>query len=154
MMTMLLILPLMMEFKEVEDSLLQCCYVWHGIVQVWLFSVKAIFTKKFHENDFTEFFFIFTGTWCKSALNGGSDGGTMRFKPECDHGGNAGKNLFVQKKEIEIVLLNLKYFQKISGLGIARDLLEPIKKKHPNVTYADLYILAGVVAVEEMGGNF
>ena len=86
MMTMLLILPLMMEFKEVEDSLLQCCYVWHGIVQVWLFSVKAIFTKKFHENDFTEFLFIFIGTWCKSALNGGSDGGTMRFKPECDHG--------------------------------------------------------------------
>ena len=34
MMTMLLILPLMMEFKEVEDSLLQCCYVWRGIVQV------------------------------------------------------------------------------------------------------------------------
>ena len=31
--------------------------------------------------------------------------------------------------------------------------MEPIKKKHPNVTYADLYILAGVVAVEEMGGN-
>ena len=56
MMTMLLILPLMMEFKEVEDSLLQCCYVWHGIVQVWLFSVKAIFTKKFHENDFMKFF--------------------------------------------------------------------------------------------------
>ena len=102
MMTMLLILPLMMEFKEVEDSLLQCCYVWHGIVQVWLFSVKAIFTKKFHENDFTEFFFIFTGTWCKSALNGGSDGGTMRFKPECDHGGNAGKNLFVQKKKLKL----------------------------------------------------
>ena len=102
MMTMLLILPLMMEFKEVEDSLLQCCYVWHGIVQVWLFSVKAIFTKKFHENDFTEFFFIFIGTWCKAALNGGSDGGTMRFKPECDHGGNAGKNLFVQKKKLKL----------------------------------------------------
>ena len=39
-----------------------------------------------------------------------------------------------------------------AGLGIARNLLEPIKAKHPNVTYADLYILAGVVAVEEMGG--
>ena len=64
------------------------------------------------------------------------------------------KIFLCKKKEIEIVLLNLKYFQKISGLGIARDLLEPIKKKHPNVTYADLYILAGVVAVEEMGGNF
>jgi len=68
-----------------------------------------------------------SGTWCKDAQNGGSDGGTMRFKPECDHGGNA-------------------------GLGIARDLLEPIKAKHPNISYADLYILAGVVAVEEMGG--
>jgi len=68
-----------------------------------------------------------SGTWCKTAKNGGSEGSTMRFKPECDHGGNA-------------------------GLGIARDLLEPIKKKHPNITYADLYILAGCVAVEEMGG--
>jgi len=68
-----------------------------------------------------------SGTWCKTAMNGGSDGGTMRFKPECDHGGNA-------------------------GLGIARDLLEPIKAKYPEVSYADLYILAGVVAVEEMGG--
>merc|ERR1711963_528361 len=68
-----------------------------------------------------------SGTWCKAAKNGGSDGGTMRFKPECDHGGNA-------------------------GLGIARKLLEPIKARHPDVTYADLYILAGVVAIEEMGG--
>ena len=68
-----------------------------------------------------------SGTWCKDANNGGSEGGTMRFKPESDHGGNA-------------------------GLGIARALLEPIKAKHPDITYADLYILAGVVAVEEMGG--
>ncbi len=68
-----------------------------------------------------------SGTWCKSAQNGGSDGATMRFKPECDHGGNA-------------------------GLGIARNLLEPIKAKYPDVSYADLYILAGIVAIEEMGG--
>ena len=47
----------------------------------------------------------------------------MRFKPESDHGGNA-------------------------GLGIARKLLEPIKEKHPDVSYADLYILAGIVAIE------
>ena len=39
-----------------------------------------------------------------------------------------------------------------AGLGIARNLLEPIKAKHPNVTYGDLYILAGIVAIEEMGG--
>ena len=49
----------------------------------------------------------------------------MRFKPESDHGGNA-------------------------GLGIARKLLEPIKEKHPEVSYADLYILAGIVAIEGM----
>ena len=27
-----------------------------------------------------------SGTWDKTAKNGGSDGATMRFKPECDHG--------------------------------------------------------------------
>lgn len=68
-----------------------------------------------------------SGTWCKDAKNGGSEGATMRFKPESEHGGNA-------------------------GLNIARNLLEPIKAKYPDMTYADLYILAGVVAVEEMGG--
>ncbi|BAH94688.1 Os09g0538600, partial [Oryza sativa Japonica Group] len=31
-------------------------------------------------------------------------------------------------------------------------LTEPIKRKHPNITYADLYQLAGVVAVEVTGG--
>ena len=61
--------------------------------------------------------------------------------------------IFLRKKKRNCTYKFEKYFQKISGLGIARDLLEPIKKKHPNVTYADLYILAGVVAVEEMGGN-
>lgn len=68
-----------------------------------------------------------SGTWDKDARNGGSEGGTMRFAPESDHGGNA-------------------------GLHIARNLLEPIKAKHPGITYADLYVLAGVVAIEEMAG--
>ena len=49
----------------------------------------------------------------------------MRFKPEASHGGNA-------------------------GLGNARDLLEPIKAKYPGITYADLYIYAGKVAIEHM----
>ncbi|PIA57380.1 hypothetical protein AQUCO_00600248v1 [Aquilegia coerulea] len=39
-----------------------------------------------------------------------------------------------------------------SGLKIAIDLLEPVKKRHPKITYADLYQLAGVVAVEVTGG--
>jgi len=69
-----------------------------------------------------------SGTYCKSSGNGGSDGATMRFCPEAQHGGNA-------------------------GLGTARDLLEQIKKKHPGVTYADLYIYAGKVALEKMGSE-
>ncbi|KAF5194100.1 Ascorbate peroxidase, partial [Thalictrum thalictroides] len=39
-----------------------------------------------------------------------------------------------------------------NGLKIAIDLLEPVKKRHPKITYADLYQLAGVVAVEVTGG--
>lgn len=40
------------------------------------------------------------------------------------------------------------------GLGVARNLLEPIKMQYPWITYADLYTLAGAVAIEEMGGRF
>nr|XP_043640150.1 L-ascorbate peroxidase 3-like [Erigeron canadensis] len=39
-----------------------------------------------------------------------------------------------------------------NGLKIAIDLCEEVKAKHPRITYADLYQLAGVVAVEVTGG--
>lgn len=39
-----------------------------------------------------------------------------------------------------------------AGLKIAVDFCEHIKSKYPNVTYADIYQLAGVVAVEITGG--
>ncbi|KAJ3412043.1 hypothetical protein HDV05_001373 [Chytridiales sp. JEL 0842] len=58
---------------------------------------------------------------------GGSDGATMRFKPESTDGANA-------------------------GLEHARAFLEPIKKKHPWISYADLWTLAGVTSIEAMGG--
>jgi len=51
----------------------------------------------------------------------------MRFAPEAGHGANA-------------------------GLNHARDFLEPIKKKHSGISYADLWIYASYVAIEEMGG--
>lgn len=67
------------------------------------------------------------GTYSKVDGSGGSDGGRMRFQPEAGWGANA-------------------------GLGAARQALEPIKEKFPGISYADLYTLSGVVAVEEAGG--
>jgi len=68
-----------------------------------------------------------SGTYDKNKKNGGSNGATMRFDPEAKWGANA-------------------------GLHLARNLLEKIKKEHPEISYADLWTLAGVVAVEELGG--
>jgi cytochrome c peroxidase len=62
-----------------------------------------------------------------NVVKGGSNGATMRFCPESAHGANA-------------------------GLIIARDILEPIKQRHPEISYADLWTLAGCVAIEELGG--
>jgi len=67
------------------------------------------------------------GTYDKASGTGGSNGATMRFPPESTDGANA-------------------------GLQLARAGLEPIKKKFPGITYADLWTLAGAVAVQHMGG--
>ncbi|KAI9139147.1 cytochrome c peroxidase [Paraphysoderma sedebokerense] len=67
------------------------------------------------------------GTYSKHDNTGGSWGGTMRFNPESVDGANA-------------------------GLGLARDLLEKLKKKYPGISYGDLWTLAGVVAIKELGG--
>lgn len=68
-----------------------------------------------------------SGTYCAKDGSGGSNGATMRFSPEADHGANA-------------------------GLGVARGILERIKRDNPGISYGDLWTLAGVVAIEEMGG--
>jgi len=68
-----------------------------------------------------------SGTFDKTSNSGGSNGATMRFSPESGHGANA-------------------------GLEKARAFLEPIKAKFPGISYADLWIFAGDVAIEEMGG--
>ena len=39
-----------------------------------------------------------------------------------------------------------------AGLKIARDMLEPIKAKHPNLSYADFWSLTAVCAIKVMGG--
>jgi len=68
-----------------------------------------------------------SGTYCAADKTGGSNGATMRFAPESEDGANA-------------------------GLDHARARLEAIKEKHPNLSYADLWVLASYVAIEEMGG--
>ena len=68
-----------------------------------------------------------SGTYDAATGTGGSNGATMRFAPEKEHGAN-------------------------SGLKAARDFLEPIKEQFPWITYSDLWTLAAVCAVQEMGG--
>ncbi|KKY25166.1 putative cytochrome c peroxidase [Phaeomoniella chlamydospora] len=68
-----------------------------------------------------------SGTYDAATGTGGSNGATMRFAPESDHGANA-------------------------GLKHARDFLEPVKEKFPWISYSDLWTLAGVCAIQEMQG--
>mmetsp|Transcript_7335 Transcript_7335/g.10941 ORF Transcript_7335/g.10941 Transcript_7335/m.10941 type:complete len:361 (+) Transcript_7335:47-1129(+) len=68
-----------------------------------------------------------SGTYCKNTKTGGSNGATMRYEPEKSWGANA-------------------------GLEISRNALEGIKQKYPQISYADLWTLAGSVAIQEMGG--
>lgn len=68
-----------------------------------------------------------SGTYDKETGTGGSNGATMRFPPEGDHGANA-------------------------GLVAARDFLEPVKKEFPWISYSDLWTLAAACAIQEMGG--
>jgi cytochrome c peroxidase len=68
-----------------------------------------------------------SGTYDAATGTGGSNGATMRFAPEGDHGANA-------------------------GLKAARDFLQPVKEQFPWISYSDLWTLAGVCAVQEMQG--
>jgi cytochrome c peroxidase len=67
------------------------------------------------------------GTYDAETDTGGSNGAGMRYEAEGGDPANA-------------------------GLQHARVFLEPIKQKHSWITYSDLWTLAGVVAIKEMGG--
>jgi len=69
-----------------------------------------------------------SGTYDKMSRTGGSGLGTIRFKDELAHGANA-------------------------GLNTAVEWLEPIHAKYNGgISYADLYTLAGITAIETLGG--
>ncbi|PGG97170.1 hypothetical protein AJ79_09307 [Helicocarpus griseus UAMH5409] len=67
------------------------------------------------------------GTYDEETDTGGSNGAGMRYEGEGGDPANA-------------------------GLEHARTFLEPVKKRHPWITYSDLWTLAGVVAIKTMGG--
>ncbi|KAI1472633.1 heme peroxidase [Daldinia caldariorum] len=67
------------------------------------------------------------GTYCAATNTGGSNGAGMRYEKEGGDPANA-------------------------GLQHARAFLEPLKARFPWITYADLWTLAAVVAIREMGG--
>lgn len=68
-----------------------------------------------------------SGTYDSETDTGGSNGAGMRYESEGGDPANA-------------------------GLQHARVFLEPIKEKHSWITYSDLWILAGVIAIESLGG--
>lgn len=68
-----------------------------------------------------------SGTYDAASGTGGSNGATMRYYQEATDEAN-------------------------NGLECARMFLEPVKAQFPWITYADLWTLAGAVALEELGG--
>eukprot|EP00658_Telonema_sp_P-2_P085397 TRINITY_DN972_c0_g1_i1.p1 TRINITY_DN972_c0_g1~~TRINITY_DN972_c0_g1_i1.p1 ORF type:complete len:397 (+),score=85.46 TRINITY_DN972_c0_g1_i1:174-1364(+) len=67
------------------------------------------------------------GTFDKADNSGGSNGAGMRFAPESTDDANA-------------------------GLDIVRTMLLPIKQRHPEISYSDLWAVAGACAIEFLGG--
>jgi len=67
------------------------------------------------------------GTYNKNDNSGGTNGSTMRFKLEAEDDAN-------------------------KGLSIVRDMLYLVKQKHPEISYADLWCLASISAIEFSGG--
>lgn len=68
-----------------------------------------------------------SGTYDAASGTGGSNGAGMRFEAEAADPENA-------------------------GLEVARAFLEPIKRKFPQISYSDLWILASYVGLEHTGG--
>lgn len=68
-----------------------------------------------------------SGTYDLATDTGGSNGAGMRYEAEGGDPANA-------------------------GLQHGRAFLEPVKQKHPWITYSDLWTLSGAVAIQEMGG--
>ena len=88
------------------------------MARFWNVSIYVSITRRAVTN---------SSSYDKLTNTGGSNGATMRFAPEGDHGANA-------------------------GLVAARDFLQPVKEAFPWISYSDLWTLAAACAIQEMGG--
>ena len=93
-----------------------------------------------------------SGTFDKNDGSGGSNGAGMRFEPESSE---IWTIRIMKMKEFgaQFLLLFLLAWQTSAddanaGLGIMRDILKPVKDRHPELSYADLWTFAGAAAVE------
>ncbi|KAJ0241446.1 L-ascorbate peroxidase T [Hirschfeldia incana] len=93
-------------------------------------DIKVLLRTKFCHPILVRLGWHDAGTYNKNIedwpLRGGANG-SLRFEPELKHAANA-------------------------GLVNALKLIEPIKEKYANISYADLFQLASATAVEEAGG--
>ncbi len=82
----------------------------------------------------------------------GGANGSIRFDPELGYGCNAGASwMFVTGPLSSSHTLLLRP----TGLNGATGLLEPLKAKYPDVTYADLYQMASALSIEvRRAGHF
>ncbi len=90
-----------------------------------------------------------SGTYDKASGTGGSNGATMRFAPESQHGANAG---LINAREFLEPIKGKCFFAPgpLSLLAFHRSNIPPAK--FPWISYSDLWILSGVCALQEMQG--
>lgn len=105
--------------------------VWQNVKEDMLELMDSAADKNYDDGTYGPLFIRLawhsSGTFDAATGTGGSNGATMRFGPEKDDPENA-------------------------GLNIARDLLESIKEKYPQLSYSDIWIFAAYVFLEQSGG--
>lgn len=105
--------------------------VWKDVKEDMLELMASAKDKNYDDGTYGPLFIRLawhsSGTYDAESGTGGSNGASMRFAPESTDPENA-------------------------GLDIARDLLETIKSKYPDLSYSDIWIFAAYVFLEQSGG--
>lgn len=114
-----------------HDSILEPKVQWD--INVVKEELKTLFVNDSADNGHYGPFMIrlawhCAGTFRSTDFRGGCDGSRIRWAPEIEWGSNA---------QLDQALL----------------LLKPIREKHAGLSWADLIILAGSTAIEDMGGR-